>query len=75
MRIIECEVCGADVPTISTGVCVKPEVIIADTLWDYTNCPECGCQILLKRRYRDINDPYFAICSWSAEQLAGGEEW
>jgi hypothetical protein len=57
---IKCDVCGAYVSAISTGVCVKQELLRADTLWDYTICPDCKCQILLKQRYRDISDPYFA---------------
>ena len=66
MKTIECDVCGKDVLAISTGVCVRPEVLIGDTLWDYANCPNCGCQILLKRRYRDVNDCIFPM---SAEPL------
>lgn len=53
------KVCGASFPIKSEGVCVHPEVLIADTLWDYMNCPACGCQLLLSQRCRDINDPYY----------------
>jgi len=29
--------------------------LIGETVyWDYMNCPRCGCQILLRRRYLDI---------------------
>lgn len=62
MKTVECEVCGTEIIPESTGVCVKPEVLIADTLWDYMNCPTCGCQILLARRCRDITDPYYLCC-------------
>lgn len=58
---IKCDVCGTNVPAISTGVCINQELSKADILWDYTNCPNCKCQILLKQRYRDINDPYFSM--------------
>ena len=54
-----CEICGSLYQKKSEGVCVKPEFLCADTLWDYMNCPRCGCQIILRRRYRDKNDPYF----------------
>lgn len=67
MKTTTCEVCGADVPTISMGVCIVPQLIGAETLWDYTNCPECGCQILLKRRY-------YTFFSSSEEPLADGED-
>ena len=56
-----CEVCGASFPIKSEGVCVHPEVLIADTLWDYMNCPACGCQLLLRRRCRDVEDDYYNV--------------
>ena len=77
---IKCDVCGAYVPAISTGVCIKPELFRSETLWDYTNCPDCKCQILLKQRFRDINDPYFATAmaynpddGLAVEQEDGGD--
>ena len=70
MKEIVCEVCGEPVVPIRTGTCVKKEMLIADTLWDYTDCPLCGCQIILGRRYRDINDSYFDYLYNQPEQGA-----
>ena len=67
MKTFTCEVCGALYEAKRSGTCVKSEVLIADTLWDYMNCPRCGCQILLGRRYRDKDDPYFGYLTEEPE--------
>ena len=49
-----CDVCGMHVPIKKSGTCVQRPVIGETIYWDYMNCPRCGCQILLRRRYLDI---------------------
>ena len=52
---ITCNVCGATPRIHKTGVCVEHPLIGFDTFWDYMNCPECGCQILLNKRLKDVS--------------------
>lgn len=49
-----CEVCGTHVLIKKSGTCVQRPMIGETSYWDYMDCPRCGCQILLKRRYLDI---------------------
>ena len=57
---IKCEVCGTMNRASRDGTCRIPNAICADSFMDYMNCIECGCQILLHRRYLDKDDysPY-----------------
>lgn len=53
---VVCSVCGAVSIKYRKGTCVNKPLIGAPVMWDYKNCSNCGCQILLNRRYIDIDD-------------------
>lgn len=52
---VTCAVCGRHPFLSRDGVCVEYSLIGAPVYWDYMNCPFCGCQILLKKRLRDVS--------------------
>lgn len=54
--MIACSVCGTISTMHRTGTCESPQLIGPTVYWDYMNCPNCGCQILLNKRLVDIID-------------------
>lgn len=53
---VVCSVCGAVSIKYRKGTCVNKPLIGSPVMWDYMDCSNCGCQILLNRRYIDIDD-------------------
>lgn len=52
-KTVECGVCGRKLKPIRGGTC-KSDVFGLMQYWDYMNCPNCGCQVILKKRLEDI---------------------
>ena len=53
---VVCSVCGAFSIKYRKRTCVNKPLIGPPVMWDYMDCHNCGCQILLNRRYIDIDD-------------------
>ena len=52
-KTVECGVYGRKLKPIRGGTC-KSDVFGLMQSWDYMNCPNCGCQVILKKRLEDI---------------------
>ena len=48
-KTVECRVCGKKLKPIREGTC-KSNTFGFLQSWDYMNCPNCGCQVVLKSR-------------------------
>ena len=53
---VVCSVCGAVSIKYRKRTCVNKPLIGPPVVWDYMDCSNCGCQILLNRRYIASDD-------------------
>lgn len=51
---VTCDVCGSSITPCKEGICTASPLLFGMALYDYMNCPNCGCQVILKKRLTDI---------------------